>query len=356
MYHVVFKFFENLGNGTNVAFEFSPVAFTIFGREIVWYAVLITTGMILSALYAFYRGRTLGIKPDYMYDYAIFTIIFGVIGARLYYVLTKLEDYKTFASWFAIWEGGLAIYGGIIGGIIAIIIVSKFRKINVFTALDAIAPSVMIGQALGRWGNYFNQEAFGSNTNLPWGMKSWVTQAGSTLEGTKEYLETMQIELEELGIKVDPDGYVHPTFLYESIWNVIGFIIIHFLYKKRRFKGQMFLLYITWYGFGRTFIEMLRTDSLYIPGTKIRISMALGALCFVTGLTLLIIFGIKAKKNPPVLETPIPKETKKDKKAKGSEAQPLSEEAVQVIEKHERMSKALKAVRRESARYRIKGR
>ncbi len=353
MYHVVFKFFERLGDGTNVAFEFSPVAFTIFGREIVWYAVLITIGMILSALYAFYRGRTLGIKPDYMYDYAIFTIILGVIGARLYYVLTKLEDYKTFGSWFAIWEGGLAIYGGIIGGVIAIVLVSLFRKISVLTALDAIAPSVMIGQAIGRWGNYFNQEAFGSNTNLPWGMKSWVTQAGSTLEGTKEYLSAMKYDLQELGINVDPDGYVHPTFLYESIWNVLGFILIHFMYKKRTFKGQMFLMYITWYGFGRTFIEMLRTDSLYVPGTKIRISMAVGALCFVVGLTLLIIFGINAKRNPPVLETPIPKVTKKEKQP---EAKPLSEETVKVVEKHERMAKALKAVRRESARYRIKGR
>ncbi len=318
MYHVVFKIFEKLNDGSDVAFEFSPTAFTVFGKDIVWYAILITLGMILSALYAFNRGRKLGIKTDYMYDYAIFTIILGVIGARLYYVLTSLDKYTEFSQVFEIWNGGLGIYGGIIGGAIAIVIVSLFRKINILTALDAIAPSVMIGQAIGRWGNYFNQEAFGCNTDLPWGMKSWVIEQnkGFNLEGTVEYLKSAQQSLADQGMTVDPNGYVHPTFLYESLWNVIGFIIIHFMYKKRKFKGQMFLMYITWYGLGRAFIEMLRTDSLYIPGTPVRISMAIGAACFVVGLTLLIILGVRAKKNPPVLETPIPKEPRKPKKNK----------------------------------------
>ncbi|MBQ1847217.1 MAG: prolipoprotein diacylglyceryl transferase, partial [Clostridia bacterium] len=316
MYHVVFKIFEKLNDGSDVAFEFSPTAFTVFGKDIVWYAILITLGMVLSALYAFNRGRKLGIKTDYMYDYAIFTIILGVIGARLYYVLTSLDKYTEFSQVFEIWNGGLGIYGGIIGGAIAIVIVSLFRKINILTALDAIAPSVMIGQAIGRWGNYFNQEAFGCNTDLPWGMKSWVIEQnkGFNLEGTVEYLKSAQQSLADQGMTVDPNGYVHPTFLYESLWNVIGFIIIHFMYKKRKFKGQMFLMYITWYGLGRAFIEMLRTDSLYIPGTPVRISMAIGAACFVVGLTLLIILGVRAKKNPPVLETPIPKEPRKSKK------------------------------------------
>ena len=354
MYHVVFKMLERLSDGSDVAFEFSPVAFTIFGKDIVWYAILITAGMILSALYAFNRGRKLGIKTDYMYDYAIFTIIFGVVGARLYYVLTSLDKYTKFYQVFEIWNGGLAIYGGIIGGALAIIAVSLFRKINIMSALDAIAPSVMIGQAIGRWGNYFNQEAFGCNTTLPWGMKSWVVEqnSGFTLEGTVEYLKSAQVSLAEQGMTVDPNGYVHPTFLYESLWNAIGFIIIHFLYKKRTFKGQMFLLYITWYGLGRAFIEMLRTDSLYIPGTKIRISMALGAACFLVGLTLLIVFGVRAKKNPPVLETPILRTPSKRELAERAK-----EEAAAVSAKRSRQAKALKAVRRAGgSRYRIKGR
>ena len=295
MYHVVFKAFEN------VAFEFSPVAFTIFGKEIYWYGVVITVGIILSAVYAFWRAKKLGVRIDDMYDYAIFIIIFGVIGARAMYVLTNLGDYKSFLDVISIWRGGLAIYGGLIAGVTVVFVVSKIKNIKVLRVLDAIAPSVMIGQALGRWGNYFNQEAFGCNTTLPWGMKSWVVQstgAGSSLEGTVEYLTSNKASIEAQGMTIDPNGFVHPTFLYECLWNVIGFIIINVLFKKRKFDGQMFLMYITWYGLGRAFIEMLRTDSLYIPGTPLRISMVIGFLCFAGGLAAMIVLGIKAKKNP----------------------------------------------------------
>ncbi len=295
MYHVVFKAFENM------AFEFSPVAFTIFGKEIYWYGVVITVGIILSAVYAFWRAKKLGVRIDDMYDYAIFIIIFGVIGARAMYVLTNLGDYKSFLDVISIWRGGLAIYGGLIAGVTVVFVVSKIKNIKVLRVLDAIAPSVMIGQALGRWGNYFNQEAFGCNTTLPWGMKSWVVQstgAGSSLEGTVEYLTSNKASIEAQGMTIDPNGFVHPTFLYECLWNVIGFIIINVLFKKRKFDGQMFLMYITWYGLGRAFIEMLRTDSLYIPGTPLRISMVIGFLCFAGGLAAMIVLGIKAKKNP----------------------------------------------------------
>ena len=299
MYHVVFKGFEN------VAFEFSPVAFTIFGKEIYWYGIVITVGIILSAIYAFWRAKKLGVRIDDMYDYAIFTIIFGVIGARAFYVLTSLSEYKSFLDIIAIWHGGLAIYGGIIAGILVVIIVSKVKHIKMLRVLDAIAPAVMIGQALGRWGNYFNQEAFGCNTTLPWGMKSWVVQSsgvGSSLEGTVEYLtnyiKNNSEEIQKLGMNIDAQGYVHPTFLYECLWNVIGFIVINIFYKKRKFDGQMFLMYITWYGLGRAFIEMLRTDSLFIPGTYIRISMVIGFLCFTGGLAAMIVLGIRAKKDP----------------------------------------------------------
>ncbi|MBO4868466.1 MAG: prolipoprotein diacylglyceryl transferase [Clostridia bacterium] len=296
MYHVTFKGFEN------AAFEFSPVAFTVFGKPIYWYGIVITIGIILSAIYAFWRAKKLGIKTDDMYDYAIFVVIFGIIGARAYYVLTTLQthQYKSFIDVIAVWEGGLAIYGGIIAGVLTILVVSLIKKIKFLRVLDAIAPSVMIGQAIGRWGNYFNQEAFGSNTSLPWGMRSYVVQAtgSGNLQGTVEYLTKNKAEIESLGIQIDPNGFVHPTFLYECLWNVIGFVIINLLYKRRKFDGQMFLMYITWYGLGRAFIEMLRTDSLFIPGTKIRISMVVGFLCFVGGIILMIILGIRAKKDP----------------------------------------------------------
>lgn len=312
MYHVTFKGLEN------VAFEFSPVAFTIPGfsfdlfgktftfaeKPMYWYGILIVIGMVLSAIYAFRRAKKFGIKADHMYDYAIFTIIFGVIGARLYYVLTNLDAYDSIGEALAIWNGGLAIYGGVIAGALVVIIVSKIKKINPLTVLDAVAPAVMIGQAIGRWGNFMNQEAFGCNTTLPWGMKSTVVAGSShSLTGTVEYLQRQQASLAELGIIVDPQGFVHPTFLYESLWNIIGFIIIHFLYKKRTFKGEMVLMYLTWYGLGRAFIEMLRTDSLYIPGTEIRISALVGALCFVFGLATLIFMKLRVKKHPQTLET-----------------------------------------------------
>ena len=304
MYHVTFKGLEN------VSFEFSPVAFTVFGKPIYWYGIVITIGIILSALYAFRRAKKLGIKIDDMYDYAIFIVIFGVIGARLYYVLTNLSDYRTFKDVIAIWNGGLAIYGGIIAGVITVIVVSKVKKIKVLRVLDAIAPSVMIGQILGRWGNYFNQEAFGCNTTLPWGMRSYVVQGtgiGENLQGTVEYLgeyvQKKSDEIQALGMKIDPQGFVHPTFLYEGIWNLIGFIIINIFYKKRKFDGQMFLMYITWYGLGRGFIEMLRTDSLFIPGTHIRISMAVGFLCFVAGTALLIALAVRAGKDPEAVSS-----------------------------------------------------
>ena len=282
MFHVTFKGLEN------VSFEFSPVAFTVFGKPIYWYGIVITVGIILSAIYAFWRAKKLGIKTDDMYDYAIFIVIFGIIGARLFYVLTNLDQYKSFKSIIAIWNGGLAIYGGLIAGVLTVIVVSRVKKIKVLRVLDAIAPSVMIGQMLGRWGNYFNQEAFGCNTSLPWGMKSYVIQESGNLQGTVEYLEANAYDIKnKLGMTVNPQGYVHPTFLYEGLWNLIGFIIINALYKKRKFDGQMFLMYAAWYGLGRGFIEMLRTDSLLIPGTHVRISMIVGFLCFIAGTALL---------------------------------------------------------------------
>ncbi len=304
MYHIEFK-------GLRFAFELSPVAFELFGKPVYWYGIIITLGIILSVAYAFYRLKKAAISLDDMYDYAIFTIIFGIIGARAYYVLTNLDVYDSFLSAIAIWEGGLGIYGGIIGGALALISVALFKKKNPLIVLDCVGPSVMIGQLIGRWGNFTNQEAFGINTELPWGMRSWVVgDSDYRLKGTFEYLTLNESALEkqfaDIGLDIDPNGYVHPTFLYESLWNLIGFVIIHFLYKKKKFNGQMILLYITWYGFGRMLIEGLRTDSLLIPGTEIRISQLVGFICFVVGATLLTIFLIKHRKDPYLPETVIP--------------------------------------------------
>lgn len=248
-------------------FALNKTAFTVFGRDIVWYGVIITCGILLALLYVCYRAKKdEGIKVDDVFDYAIYLVFFGVIGARLYYVIMEFDSYKgesfgqTLMNIIAIWEGGLAIYGGIIAGAIALICVSLYKKIKVTKAFDMIAPAVMLGQLIGRWGNFFNAEAHGGETTLPWRM----------------------------GIRAPEEAtatYYHPTFFYESLWNLIGFILINIFYRKKRYDGQVFVMYITWYGFGRMLIEGLRTDSLYIG--EFRVSQVVAFLCFFFGLAFL---------------------------------------------------------------------
>ena len=257
-------------------FQVSPVAFTVFGLEIRWYGIIITTGIILAVLYAFYRSKHEGICENDLLDIAIFSIPCSIIGARAYYVLTSLEEFNSFGEALAIWNGGIAIYGAIIAGAITIYCVCRFKKIKVMKAFDMAAPAVMIGQILGRWGNFFNGEAYGT-----------------------EVLESSPLYFIRMGLAPNIKSYsvmhyFHPTFLYESLWNLIGFIIINALYKKKKFDGQVFLMYITWYGFGRMFIEGLRTDSLYVG--VFRISQVVGFVCFVVGSILLIYNLTKARR------------------------------------------------------------
>ncbi len=255
-------------------FNVNPVAFSIFGFDIMWYGIIITCAMAVGFFVALHNAKLEKIKSDDVLDLAIFLIIFSMIGARLYYVLMKLEDYHSFLDVINVRNGGLAIYGGVIAGAITIYVVAKVKKINPAKMLDMVAPGVMIGQAIGRWGNFTNAEAHGVETKLPWRMG--IMYAGSTV--TK---------------------YYHPTFLYESLWNLLGFILIMCFYKKKRFNGEIVLSYITWYGFGRFFIEGLRTDSLYfmksVFGETIRVSQVVGALCFIFGIVFLIIGNIRAK-------------------------------------------------------------
>ncbi len=273
-------------------FEVDRVAFRItFGEKVFpvyWYGIIITCGIIFAFLYAYFRTKREGLKFDDLLDIGIWTVILGVIGARLYYVLTKLEDFVPepfnfidfIRNMLNLRGGGLAIYGGIIGGILAIILVTRKKKINTLVLTDAIAPGVMIAQALGRWGNFFNAEAHG----------------GIVSESSPLYFIRMGLR--------DPDElfsvtkYWHPTFLYESLWNVTGFVIINILYKKKKFNGQISCMYLAWYGFGRMFIEGLRTDSLYIFG-NVRISQLVGFLCFIGFGALLVIGILHSKKFDP---------------------------------------------------------
>ncbi len=253
-------------------FDVNSVAFTVFGLEIAWYAIIITCGMIASVLYTVYRAQKIGITFDDILDFALFTIPIGVIGARLYYVLTTLEQYDSFLDVINIRNGGLAIYGGIITGTLTVFIICRVKKIKFIALADCVAPSIILAQSIGRWGNFMNGEAFGEETTI-------FCKMGLNNELTN--FETI---------------YVHPTFLYESLWNIIGFVLINIFYKKKQYDGQFLFVAFGWYGLGRFWIEGLRTDSLYIPGTSLRISQLLAGLVFLVCLGFTIYFAIKKPK------------------------------------------------------------
>ena len=270
--------FPGLGIGE---FDVNSVAFTIFGRDIAWYALIITFGMIMAVIYAVVQANKIGITLDDVIDYALFTIPFGIIGARLYYVLSEIDQYDTFIEVISIHEGGLAIYGGIIAGTITVFAVSYFKKIDFFAFGDCVAPGVLLAQGIGRWGNFMNGEAFGYETDLFCRMS-----LNNVLTGYK----TLE---------------VHPTFLYESLWNLVGVLLVYLFIKfiGKKYDGQIILLTFGWYGLGRMFIEGLRTDSLYIGNTDIRVSQLLAAVIFFTFLALLIFFHFKKPAKPFYVKT-----------------------------------------------------
>lgn len=250
-----------------------PYSFTVFGFEIYFYGVIIAAAFILAALFCARKASEFGLTSDDLFDLVIWLIPACIIGARLYYVLFKLDYFIANPSKiFSLRDGGLAIYGGIIAGVITGIVWSRRKKIPVFAVGDLAAFGLFIGQAVGRWGNFINREAFGAETDV-------FCRMGLTMPGQ----ETL---------------YVHPTFLYESLWNLAGLIILCVLSKlgKRKYDGQLFWTYILWYGLGRAWIEGLRTDSLYIGSTDIRVSQLLAAVSALAALIVLIINAKKAHK------------------------------------------------------------
>ncbi len=259
-------------------FEVNSVAFTIFGIDIAWYALLITLGMIACVAYVIMQAKKIGITYEDVIDFALFTIPIGIIGARLYYVLTTLDtgNYKNFFDVFNIRGGGLAIYGGIIAGGITVLAVCYFKKINFLAFADCVAPGVLLAQGVGRWGNFMNGEAYGS-------LCDWFCRMGLDNSNTLADFGTGEMV------------YVHPTFLYESLWNFMGVLLVYLFgrYIHKKYDGQLFIMIFGWYGFGRMLIEGLRTDSLYIPGTPLRISQVLAAVIFVISVIALIYFEIK---------------------------------------------------------------
>ena len=275
-------------------FSLNKIAFTLFGKmEVRWYGVLITCGIALAFLYTIWRGkRNEGIGSEDIIDIGLLTVVMGVIGARLYYVLTDSGNtYDSFMDVIALWEGGLGIYGGIIGGCLGIVIMCAFKKISWRTLFDMAGPGVMIAQALGRWGNFCNGEAYGyaisDTTRFYFFNQEHVLASG---EGT--LFHALRMGLTPNIHSYATTYYFHPTFLYESLWNILGFVVLNIFYKHKKFDGQVALLYFMWYGFGRMFIEGFRTDSLYIHGTSLRVSQCLGLACFVVGTAMFITFAI----------------------------------------------------------------
>ena len=251
-------------------FDVDSIAFTLFGKlSVTWYALFIVLGIVLAFAYINFRMKEFGWNFDTLLDIGLPTVFFGVIGTRLYYVLTTLEEYHSFYDVIAIWNGGLGIYGGLIAGAITVLIATRIKKMSFLRFADCVCPSLILAQSIGRWGNFMNGEAFGSETTI-------FCRMG--LNNSLTNYETI---------------FVHPTFLYESLWNMIGFILINLFYKHRKYDGQVFHLVFAWYGFGRIFIEVLRSDSLYlIPGHHVwynKISIIVGFIAFVSCTTWMIV-------------------------------------------------------------------
>lgn len=244
--------FPNLG----LEFTLSRVACTVLGKDIYWYGIIICAGFILAALYVNSRTKDFGITSDNLTDCLIICVPLGIICARIYYVVFEWGYYAQHpGEIIAIWKGGIAIYGGIIGTLIGLFVYSRVKKLSFASLCDLAAFGLLIGQCIGRWGNFVNGEAHGGPTTLPWGMT------------------------------IDGQSMVHPTFLYESLWNLAGFVLLHFYSKKRRFKGEIALLYAAWYGAGRAWIEGLRTDSLYIG--SVRVSQLLAIISCIAAVAVL---------------------------------------------------------------------
>ncbi len=287
--------------GLGLSFEINNVAFTIFGVPIYWYGVFIGVGMLLAVLFAFKNATRFGVDSDRMIDVITVGLICAIVGGRLYYVAFSDLEYKTFFDFINLRAGGIAIYGGIIGGFLGAGITCKIRKVPVLPLFDLAGMGFLIGQALGRWGNFFNQEAFGTNTTLPWGMIS---------PATTNYLQWNQAALAADGIMVDPFAPVHPTFLYESLWCILGFVLLALYKNRRKFNGEIILLYVMWYGLGRAFIEGLRTDSLMISGIGMRASQLLAATSALVALLVWVMARVKTAGKPLVVPVIPPKTAK----------------------------------------------
>lgn len=264
--------FPNLGISVNP----SRVAFTVLGKDIYWYGIIIAAGFLLAVIYAMRRAPSFGLTEDNILDMLFVAVPLAIVCARLYYCIFYWDLYRDNPiAILYVWEGGLAIYGGVIGAVIGVAIFCRVKKLPIGPLLDVGGLGLLIGQMIGRWGNFMNREAHGAVTNSFF--KMGIADAAGNVT------------------------YYQPTFLYESVWNLVGFVALHFYSKRRKFDGEVFLLYLAWYGLGRAWIEGLRTDSLYLFNTGIRVSQLLAALSCVAAIAVLVYVRVVRKPKPEKL-------------------------------------------------------
>ena len=264
MYRYTNISFPAFGIDINPAREFS-----IGPLSIHMYGLIIACGLVLATIYCMRRAKQFGLTEDHVLDGVLCVTPFALVCARAYYCIFSWELYADNPiSVFYIWQGGIAIYGGVLGAILGMYVFCRVKKISLGATLDLVLLGFLIGQAIGRWGNFFNREAFGSETDSFLRMGLYNTRTESW-------------------------EYHHPTFLYESLWNAIGFVVLHFLSKRRKYDGQVALGYMAWYGLGRAFIEGLRTDSLYIGATNLRVSQLLAAASCGAAVVMLVYQSMK---------------------------------------------------------------
>ncbi len=275
--------------GLGLEFEINRVAFSIGGLNVYWYGIILATGLLLGALFAFRYAADFGIDGDRFIDVLLIGTVCAVVCARAFYVAFAPFKYDSVWDMINIRDGGIAIYGAVIGAFVFGGLACKWRKQPVLPTYDVVAMGFLIGQSVGRWGNFVNQEAFGCNTTLPWGMIS---------QNTRNYLAGWQATLASQGVAVDPAQPVHPTFLYESLWCLVGILGLWAYMKHRRFNGELALMYAIWYGLGRFWIEGLRTDSLMTPFMNLRVSQVIALVSVLLALALELFLRRKYKNVP----------------------------------------------------------
>ena len=263
----------------------NKTAFSIFGFDIAWYGIIIAIGVVAGLLLARYLAKKSGQDPELYLDFLIYALIFAIIGARLYYVTFSWDQYKNdWTEIFNLRNGGLAIYGGVIGAVLTAIIYCKIKRYSLLELMDTAMPGLILGQAIGRWGNFFNQEAFGGYTDNIFAMRLNVETAAYTTTELMKHTVTVG------GVRYIQ---VHPTFLYESLWCLLILVIMLIIFKHRKFKGQVAFTYLIGYGLGRMFIESLRTDQLLLWNTNIPASVVFSAFLVLLGVILMIVFGVR---------------------------------------------------------------